>query len=74
MGDIINSKKFDELYNRIVWVELLDKELDIYKQPLKDFVKNKFLCKNTFIVYYENQEYRILTEAYYNQLKSEKYI
>ena len=74
MGDIIDDIEFYKIYEKIVWLENLDKELDIFKQPLKDFVKNKFLCENTYKVYYENQEYIILTDAYYNQLKSEKYL
>jgi len=74
MGDIIDSHEFDRIYDRIVWLELLDKELSIFKQPHKDFVKNKFLCENTYKVYYENQEYYILTDAYFSQLKSENYL
>jgi hypothetical protein len=74
MSEIINSKKFDEIYDKIVWIENLDKELNIFKEPLKNFVKNKFLCENTFKIYYENQEYHILTDAYYKNQKSDKYL
>ena len=74
MGDIIDSDQFDRIYDKILWLEILDEELSILKQPHKDFVKNKFLCENTYKVYYENQEYHILTDAYYNSLKSRKYI
>ena len=74
MGDIIDSDQFDRIYDKILWLEILDEELSILKQPHKDFVKNKFLYENTYKVYYENQEYHILTDAYYNSLKSRKYI
>ncbi len=74
MGDIINHEEFDRIYDKIVWLELLDKELDIFKQPHKDFIKNKFLCQNTYKIYYENQEYYILTDSYFTSLKSDKYI
>ena len=74
MSEIINSEKFDEIYDKIVWIENLDKELNIFKQPLKDFVKNKFLCDNTYKVYYENQEYHILTDTFYKNQKSDKYL
>ena len=69
MSDIITSEEFDRIYDKIVWIELLDKELNIFKQPHKDFVKNRFLCENTYKIYYENQEYRIMTDAYFSQLE-----
>ena len=74
MGDIIDDIEFDRIYDKIVWIEKLDQELSIFKQPLKDFVKNKFLCENTYKVYYDNQEYYILTEAYFTKKESDKYL
>ena len=74
MGDIINGEEFDIVYDKIVWLELLDKELDVFKQPHKDFVKNKFLCENTYKVYYEDQEYYILHDAYFTKKESDKYL
>ena len=68
MGDIISPEEFDQIYNKIVWIDKLKKELDIFKQPYKDFLFNKFLCENTYKIYYENEEYYIMTDAYFNSL------
>jgi len=68
MGDIITSEEFDRIYDRIIWLGKLRRELEIFKQPHRDFYLNKFLCENTYKVYYENQEYYIMSDAYYNSL------
>lgn len=68
MGDIIRPEEFDRIYNKIVWIDKLKKELDIFKQPYKDFIFNKFLYENTYKIYYENEEYYIMTDAYFNSL------
>jgi hypothetical protein len=68
MGDIISPEEFDKIYNKIVWIDKLKKELDIFKQPHRDFLFNKFLCDNTYKVYYENEEYYVLTDSYFNSL------
>jgi len=68
MGDIITTEEFDKIYNKIVWLHKLKEELNIFKKPHRDFLFNKFLCDNTYKVYYENEEYYIMSEAYFNSL------
>jgi len=68
MGDIISAEEFDKIYNKIVWIDKLKEELNIFKADSRDFYFNKFLCENTYKVYYENQEYYIMTDAYFNSL------
>ncbi len=65
MGDIITAEEFDRIFDRIVWIPVLKMQLEeIYKQPLLDFKINKFMCENTYKVYYQNQEYYIMTHDY----------
>ena len=45
MGDIITPEEFDKIYNKIVWIDKLKKELNIFTQPHKDFYFNKFLLQ-----------------------------
>jgi len=62
MGDIITAEQFDEIYDRIIWLEKLMKEVNY-----NYFLYNKFLCDWSYKVYYENQEYYILTDAYFSR-------
>ena len=69
MGDIITSEEFDRIFDRIVWISVLKKQLgEIYKQPLLDFKFNEFMCLNTYKVIYSEQEYYILNSEYLNLL------
>lgn len=61
MGDIITAEEFDRIFDRIVWLKLLKEQVNNV-----DFLYNKFLCDWTYMVYYESDEYYILTDAYYN--------
>jgi len=61
MGDIITAEEFDRIFDRIVWLKLLKEQVNNV-----DFLYNKFLCDWTYKVYYESDEYYILTDAYYN--------
>ena len=62
MGDIITAEQFDEIYDRIIWLEKLMKEVNY-----NHFLFNKFLCDWSYKVYYENQEYYILTDAFFSR-------
>ena len=64
MVHIITADEFDRIYDNIVWEKILKKELNIYKQPLKDYLFNKFIIKNTYRISYENNDYYVLTDAY----------
>ena len=65
MGDIITSEEFDRIFDRIVWISVLKKQLgEIYKQPLLDFKFNEFMCLNTYKVIYSEQEYYVMTHDY----------
>ncbi len=46
MGDIITPEEFDKIYNKIVWIDKLKEELNIFKTDCRDFYFNKFLCEN----------------------------
>lgn len=60
MSEIITAEEFDRIFDRIVWLEVLR-----YQVNNCDFLFNKFLCDWTYKVYYDNQEYYILTDAYF---------
>jgi len=62
MGDIITAEEFDNIYDRIIWLEKLMKEVNY-----NHFLYNKFLCDWSYKVYYENQEYYILNDAYFTR-------
>lgn len=70
MGDIITPEYFDEIYDRICWIGKLKKELSFFKAPLNEFLFNKFICENTYKVFYEEEEYYILTDAYCSNIEN----
>jgi hypothetical protein len=66
MSDIITPEEFDRIFDRIVWIGALRQELRrIWGEDKLDFYFNKFMCDWTYKVYYENQEYYVLTDAYF---------
>ena len=68
MGEIIDSEKFDEIFDRVIYEEKLFREFYNGNEADTNMLVEKYLNNNTYKVYYENQLFYILTDSYFNKL------
>lgn len=68
MSEIIDSEKFDEIFDKIVYPEKLIIDYYYMREADRNKKIEKFLSENTYKVYYENQLFYILTDSYLNNL------
>jgi hypothetical protein len=65
MSEIIDSKKFDEIFDKIVYPEKLIIDNYYMREVDRNEKIEKFLRENTYKVYYENQLFYVLTDSYF---------
>ena len=64
MSEIINSEKFDEIFDRVIYEEKLFREFYNGNEADTNMLVEKYLNNNTYKVYYENQLFYILTDNF----------
>ena len=65
MSEIIDSEKFDEIFDKIVYPEKLILDNYYMRETDRNEKIEKFLRENTYRVYYENQLFYVLTDSYF---------
>jgi hypothetical protein len=65
MSEIIDSEKFDEIFDKIVYPEKLILDNYYMREADRNRKIEKFLRENTYKVYYENQLFYVLTDSYF---------
>tara|TARA_B110000285_G_C14558234_1_gene352331 strand:+ start:66 stop:299 length:234 start_codon:yes stop_codon:yes gene_type:complete len=63
-SEIINSEKFDEIFDRVIYEEKLFREFYNGNEADTNMLVEKYLNNNTYKVYYENQLFYILTDSF----------
>ena len=64
MSDIIDAEEFDRIFDRIIHPEKLDMSMIYLTPSMRKFYVEKFLKENCYKVYYDNQLFYVLTDAY----------
>ena len=64
MGDIITPEEFDKIFDRIVDPDKLKLNMLYMSEANSNMIIERFLSKNCYKVYYENQLFYILTDSY----------
>jgi hypothetical protein len=67
MSKIIEQEEFDRIYDKIIYKEKLERDMWYLTQAQRNYYVEKFLRENCYKVYYENQLFYILTDAYISQ-------
>jgi hypothetical protein len=71
MSEIIKPEEFDKIFDKIIYPQKLRKEISKLFVQRKADINNKvdiFLKENCYRVCYENQEFFVMTDTYYNNL------
>ena len=68
---IINGEEFDRIFDKIIHPETLHKDVYWMSEANRNVYIENFLRENCYKVYYDNQLFYVLTDAYTNKL--EKY-
>jgi hypothetical protein len=66
MSEIIDSQEFDRIFDRIVYPEKLHLDMFYLSQAQRNFYVEKFLRENTYKVYFDNQLFYVMTDAFVN--------
>lgn len=66
---IIDNKEFDRIFDRIVHPEKLHLDMFYLSQAQRNFYVEKFLRENTYKVYFDNQLFYVMTDAFVNMTK-----
>lgn len=75
MGDIITPEEFDKIFDRIVDPDKLKLNMLYMSEANSNMIIERFLSKNCYKVYYENQLFYILTDSYmYSNKEGQSYI
>jgi len=67
MSEIIEQEEFDRIYDRIIYKEKLEKDMWYLSQAQRNYYVEKFLKENCYKIYYENQLFYVMTDAYITQ-------
>lgn len=67
MSEIIEPEEFDRIYERIIYPEKLEMSMLYLPSGQRKYYVEKFLKENCYKVYYENQLFYIMTDAFTSQ-------
>ncbi len=68
MSDIITSEEFDRIFDRIIFPDKLRTDMFYMTEAMRNYYVEKFLKKNCYSVYYENEKYYVMIDAEYNEV------
>ena len=68
---IVSGEEFDKIFDKIIHPETLYKDVYWMSEAIRNRYVENFLSENCYKVYYDNQLFYVLTDAYTNKL--EKY-
>ena len=69
MSIIINDEEFDKIFDRIIYPEKILMSMIHLKEADRNYLLDKFLSENCYEVYYEDQKFYVLIDAFANQFK-----
>jgi hypothetical protein len=64
MSEIIDAEEFDRIFDRIIHPEKLHMSMIYLTESMRNFYVEKFLKENCYKVYYDNQLFYIMTDAF----------
>lgn len=70
MSEIIEPEEFDRIYDRIIHPEKLAMSMLYLPQAKRNYFVEKFLKENCYKVYYENQLFYVMTDAFTSQFNN----
>ena len=66
---IIDNEEFDRIFDRIIYPEKLHLDMFYLSQAQRNFYVEKFLRENTYKVYFDNQSFYVMTDAFVNMVR-----